>query len=450
MIFFGEMKIAFELWGVVFVFLAFVSLLPGGKTNKVGMALSHLLAADCILLISDAFSYANAGNLTAAGMLAVRVTRFIAYAIVPVMSALFAFYLRALSNRTARNFPAALLRLLMLVCSFHFASIVINRFTGMIYYLDADNIYHRGAYYSVASGSAAVELLLLVALVISIRKRLHKNEMIAILAFITLPFASNIIQTLFYGISINGIAVTLALMMLYYTHQLGKNRRLASQQNELMRHKLLLAEQQKTIAEKEQALTQKQLQLSMSQIRPHFIFNALGSIEQLCKIDPSRAAEATHYFSVFLRRNLLALNSCELVPIEKELEHVRAYIWLEKMRFGDDINYTEQIDAAGFGIPSLSIQPLVENAVKHGMMGMEEGQISIRVLVKEYSDYYCITVSDNGCGFDAGKITEEPDLHVGIRNVRERLEMMVGGSMELRSYIGAGTEAHITVPKKQF
>ena len=183
----------------------------------------------------------------------------------------------------------------------------------------------------------------------------------------------------------------------------------------------------------------------MSQIRPHFIYNTLGSIEQLCSFDPPKAGELVHNFAKYLRGNFGELDNPKPILISQEMEHVRYYTSIEKVRF-PDMTFSFEMNADDFQIPALTIQPIVENAIKHGLMKLEKGG-TIQVVSYETDTHYCVTVTDDGVGFDTSELLDERK-HVGIRNIRGRLEAMVGGTLEIESAVGIGTKVLITIPKE--
>ena len=114
-----------------------------------------------------------------------------------------------------------------------------------------------------------------------------------------------------------------------------------------------------------------QIELIMSQIQPHFVFNSLTTIRYLCRNDVPLAIEALGKFTKYLRQNLDSIASENLVPFSEELEHTKTYLWLEKLRFGKDLRVEYSIDSQSFKVPPLSLQPIVENAVKHGVTKKE-------------------------------------------------------------------------------
>ena len=192
-------------------------------------------------------------------------------------------------------------------------------------------------------------------------------------------------------------------------------------------------------------LTESRISIMMSQIRPHFIYNTLGSIEQLCNIDPPKAGELVHNFAKYLRGNFRELDNPKPILMSQEMEHVRHYISIENVRF-PDMTFSFEMNSDDFHIPALTVQPIVENAIKHGLMKLQKGG-TIRVISYETDTHYCVCVEDDGVGFDTGVLIDERK-HVGIRNIRGRLKAMVNGTLEIESAQGVGTKVLITIPKE--
>lgn len=192
-------------------------------------------------------------------------------------------------------------------------------------------------------------------------------------------------------------------------------------------------------------LTESRISTMMSQIRPHFIYNTLGSIEQLCIIDPSKAGELVHNFAKYLRGNFGELDNPKPILMSQEMEHVRHYISIENVRF-PDMTFSFEMNSDDFHIPALTIQPIVENAIKHGLMKLSKGG-TIRVVSYETESHYCVSVEDDGVGFDTDVLLDERK-HMGIRNIRGRLKAMVNGTLEIESRVGIGTTVLIKIPKE--
>lgn len=198
------------------------------------------------------------------------------------------------------------------------------------------------------------------------------------------------------------------------------------------------------VREHEEALKAEQrIQIMVSQIQPHFLFNTLSTIQALCLIDPQRAFDTTEKFGSYLRKNIDSLSRPNLITIAEELEHTRIYSEIEMIRF-PNIHVDYDIRDTDFDLPPLTIQPLVENAIRHGVRIRDYGQITVSTDRTE--QYHTIRIQDNGVGFDVDSIKEADTTHIGLRNVKERLETMCEGSMMIYSKIEQGTTIVIRIP----
>lgn len=196
----------------------------------------------------------------------------------------------------------------------------------------------------------------------------------------------------------------------------------------------------------ERAMQEKTTALMLSQIKPHFIYNTLATIQVLCEIDPEKAAKTIEDFSKYLRANTDALNKTEPVPLADEVNHAEAYSKIEMLRF-DNVKVIFDIQDKDFKLPVLTIEPLIENAIKYGVRAKEEGIVTVSTY-KENNKHILI-IKDNGIGFDVNKIGSDGKNHVGIENVKTRINNMVNGTFELNSIIGEGTTITITVPEEK-
>ena len=195
----------------------------------------------------------------------------------------------------------------------------------------------------------------------------------------------------------------------------------------------------------EAELKESRISIMLSQIQPHFIYNTLGTIERMCLKDPQKAFDLVRNFSLYLRGNFSELDSVAPIRFEEELKHIEYYVNIEKVRF-PDMSIEYDVEATEFVLPALSVQPLVENAIKHGLMRLESGGT---VLVRSYETptHFCVEVKDDGVGFDTSLPIDEKK-HVGLRNIRGRLNAMVNGDIILESKPGVGTKAVIMIPKE--
>lgn len=215
-----------------------------------------------------------------------------------------------------------------------------------------------------------------------------------------------------------------------------------------------LTEQQK----RERELEELELELHMSRIRnstsqmqPHFLYNALGSIQEIILSDPEYASDLLGDFTVHLRSCIRAMDSDEARPFSQELDNIRAYVNIEKMRFGKRLKMQYDIQAEDFNILPLCIQPLVENAIRHGIYerGKSGGEVILRT--REESDVWVIQVEDSGVGFDVKRFEREFQLgkrdSAGLQNIRFRLEKVMNAAVDIESTVGAGTIVTVRIPR---
>lgn len=199
------------------------------------------------------------------------------------------------------------------------------------------------------------------------------------------------------------------------------------------------------VEEKELKLREQRVSMMLSQIRPHFLYNTLNTITALCRTNPKLAEETTIKFSKYLRENMYGMEQSGTHPFERELEHIKIYLDIEKLRFGLRLNVIYDIKSRDFNVPVLTLQPIVENAVKHGICSkIEGGTITIKTYQKGKDNI--IIISDDGEGFDPNFVFNDGKEHIGIKNANERLKNTVKTEMQINSIIGVGTEVIIVIP----
>ena len=193
-------------------------------------------------------------------------------------------------------------------------------------------------------------------------------------------------------------------------------------------------------------MAEQRIKIMVSQIQPHFLYNTIATFCTLCRSDPDKAAEVAEKFGQYLRQNLDTLDTADLIPFEKELEHTRVYADIEMVRF-ENVRVTYDIADKNFSLPALTVQPMVENAIRHGVRIRKEGLV--RVSSRLAGNYHEIVIEDNGIGFDIEKAETADGTHIGIRNVRERIERLCGGAMILHSEPGTGTTVTLRIPRAE-
>ena len=289
-------------------------------------------------------------------------------------------------------------------------------------------------------GAAVVSAIFAVLALLSIKKVSDKQKPMLFFAGVGLMLFIIDIVAVYFGLWPSGLVskifflIGFVISSIIFLRIVPENIKASEKAEKLEKEKIKL----------DAELAHSRISTLMSQIHPHFIYNTLGSIEQLCELDPPKAAKLVNDFSKYLRGNFGELDNPKLIRVSKELKHTEYYISIEKVRF-PDIEFEAEMNCSDFSIPALTIQPIVENAVKHGILKRQEGG-RVRVRVYETDSSYFVSVKDNGVGFDVVEL--EKKNHVGLRNIRSRLEAMCGGVLHIESIIGVGTKITVEIPKE--
>jgi len=188
---------------------------------------------------------------------------------------------------------------------------------------------------------------------------------------------------------------------------------------------------------------EQRIRIMKTQIQPHFLFNTLNTIRAVYAMDPSLGEQTLTKFSKYLRQNLDAMEQAALIPFSREIEHTRIYADIETLRF-PSVRVVYDIQDEDFEIPFLTVQPLVENAIRHGVRGREKGMVSISS--RQEKDCHTVEIRDNGTGFDPSAPGKPGGSHIGLENVRTRMEQLCGGSLQVTSEIGTGTTVLLRIP----
>ncbi len=301
-------------------------------------------------------------------------------------------------------------------------------FSHFAFYIDENNHYHGGVFYFSKTAFVVSFVLLVYLVYCTVTEYLNEKTWIWLPIVNALLIIASVLLNIspafrVYPVSYLTIAVVCCSLFYYIWLHL------------------------EFVKEHENALKAEQrIKIMMSQIQPHFLYNTLSTIQALCITDPDKAAKVTEQFGTYLRRNLDSLNDTDLIPLNKELEHTKVYAGIEMLRF-PKISVEYDIQAEDFALPALTIQPLVENAIRHGVRSREHGLVNIAA--REDSDFYKIIISDNGIGFDADNVDSTDGNHIGIANVRERINTMCKGTLDIDSRIDEGTTITISIPKKE-
>ncbi len=319
-------------------------------------------------------------------------------------------------NRIQRYYILAIRILWITALALNFSSIF-----NHMYFSCVDGIYRRGPLFWINQVWVVPILLMLVGLILTNRHDLGRHNSFFLIAYIVLPFVAALIQFPVPQIDTMCIATTLSLVIIYGSVYLERGQRLN---------------------EKEQELMDSQIAVMINQIQPHFLYNALAVIQDLCYGKAPEAEQTIVEFSEFLRGNLNALKSNTPIPFEKELEHTRNYLNLEKRRFGGQLHVHYDIQATDFFLPALILQPIVEIIVRRKVMRQTEGG-TVSIVSRKEADGFSIAISGDGAGEDMKEEMESTQIE--IDNIRRCLKRQ-NGSLTIRNMEEKGMEVMIKLP----
>lgn len=306
-----------------------------------------------------------------------------------------------------------------------FATIFV--FTGLYGDFDEMNRYQQGDLFWVSHLFPILSFVNCTVTILFYWKKGRSSQWIPLLLFPVTPIICYALEIWVEDLWIAHFGGAMILLLIYITLHVNLHDRFNEQQLQL---------------------SEARISIMMSQIKPHFLYNSLAAIGELCYLDAEDAHKAIITFSNYMRTNMESLTIKNPVPFAEELELVERYLYLEKLRFQEKLEVTYEIGTEGFAIPSFTLQPIVENAVKYGVESGED-ICSVTIRTVETRHAYLAVVVDNGPGFDPQEVRDDGRSHIGIANVRERLAAMCGGGLYIESQIGSGTIVTIEIPKSR-
>lgn len=425
------MSAALELFAAVMTAVMLAGcLLEKKQRTKSGKLFVWCLLAHAAMLLVDAPVWILLANPKPENVVLVKILSFFTDFFLCALISLYSYCLTEyISER--KKISHRYTHIITALCCIALVLWFINAFNGMYVYYDENGLDKTGPLCLLSQ----VFNVALPAMSMALALRYHniigwRDTWIWVL-YGAIPVLSIPIQIL-WAVTPVCIATTVSLALVYTLIHVEQVRR--------------SADVEKMLVQKELALSESNNSLVLSQIQPHFLYNALTSIYRLCDVKPEAAKEAVSNFSKYLRGNLDSIKQTKMISLEEELKHLQAYLSLEKIRYDDYLDIKYDIESTGFFIPPLTVQPLVENAVNHGISDLPDGGC-VTVSTREKTDCYEVRVSDNGIGFDPNIQPSDGLSHIGISNVRSRLDIMCHGTLNIVSAPGNGTTAVIKIPK---
>ena len=345
---------------------------------------------------------------------------FLEYLLTPMLLPLLTVYLLHCCGEEYRN--SALLYTELALWGVFFVLLVIAQFKEGFYTIQPE--FSCGPLHPLLMAPVVVTLLITLEGTVRRRARLSPKHFRALLVFL-IPLTISMIVSAFVFIPlITDISISILALTMFI---------------------IILSDEVEQSLRQEREIARQHASIMALQMRPHFIYNTMTSIYYLCDQDPAKAKQITLDFTTYLRRNFTALESDKLIPFTEELEHTRAYLAVEQAQFEDRLFVEYDTPHTVFLLPPLTLQPIVENAVKHGM-DPEAEPLQITIRTRDTGAVSEITVTDNGPGYEAA---DEEKPHVALKNIRRRLEMMCRGKMTIEAPKGGGTRVTVTIPQTE-
>ena len=402
---------------LVLLGLAVAASMPGmDKWSKLFFIGSFsILVLSIVFYFIDLFIYSDP-CLARAERIVSFVETFLPSILMPLLSA----YILHCCEEDWRS--SALFHTELVFLSVLFILLCVAQFTEGVYYFTSDNQFIRGAWYPVLIVPMVALIIVNLAGVIRRRHKLTKKYFVAFLVYL-LPLLSAMTAQAFLTVFLLiVIAVSISALSMFGII-------MSDQVDQYMRQQREIANQRASIA--------------VLQMRPHFIYNTMLSIYYLCEQDPRKAQQVALDFTAYLRKNFNAIASDDTIQFSEELEHTRAYLAVEQAQFEDNLFVEYDTPHTLFRVPPLTLQPIVENAVKHGMDPDAAEPLHISIRTRKTDSGYEIVVADNGPGFQP---TDDKEPHIALKNIRERLSLMCGGTLEIAERETGGTRVTIRIP----
>lgn len=419
-----QLNVCLYIFSVTIILFIFIGALSDVKRHADFMkCFVCLLAADILMQLGEMGIWFFEHKTNAA--LILNVCSVMSFGFGYVMEALFTYCLIGfIGSKTNEKISRAPAHFMAVLCGIIVFCTVLSVWNGMFFSITESCEFAEGSLYGMTRIFDKMCIAFETLLVIFYHRKLGAKDAFLLLSFSILPILGMTLQ-IYWDPTPQYLATTLSLVIIY-----------------VLFHSEITAR----LAKAEISLAQSQIAVMLSQIQPHFLYNVISSIQELCITDPVKARGALGFFAEYLRGNMDSLTDTAPIHFTREMSHVESYLKLEKMRFGDELNIVFDLEEKDFFIPSLTIQPLVENAVKHGI-GEKENGGTLRVSTRREGKCIIVRICDDGIGFDTEN--HEPEdgkkAHIGIANVRTRLSQLPGCRLDITSSVGKGTTATITV-----
>ena len=408
-------NIALDAFALIVTLIVFIACVQEYSNKKIGSKKFLIFQISVIVaLVADMLGWLGEGHSSMWLMTSVANTVMACACRIAILGFM-AYLVESLYSNSRAAFCVFVVFKALCVLSILFC--IGNAFFGYVFYVNETGHYEHTENHAMGFVYLLYPILAFFAITLMafLAKTSARVNRWAFFVYTLFPVFGVIIDYTFHGISLTCAGFAVSVLVIYTNIYLTRQKQLEEQRNALM----------------------------LSQINPHFVYNTLSTIAAMCDMSPKQAKHLTIDFSQYLRSNINSLSSSSLIAFEQEMDHVECYLKIEKARFRDHLNIVYSIQCKDFSVPPLTIQPLVENAIKHGITKKADGG-TLKICTYENDANYVIDIIDDGVGFD----TESCEMHVGLDNVRSRVAAMCKGEVTVKSMSDVGTRVTIELPKK--
>ena len=423
-----------ESWAAIFCVVAIIVIYPARSLDRrSSTSCMLLLLTDCVLNVADVFAWVYCGMDSTFAYYSSRISIFVVNICIYFMVILAALHISAViitregkPNKRLMTFTVVLSALGMLI-------VIVSRFFGWLYTFDEHNLFVRQKGYGLIILLAELAFFPVLIQTIMNRHALRKREYIGFVFSHMVSLIGGVLQFFIEGFSFFNAANSISLIILVMIHQY---------------------EYTADVMEWERTRADEQIKLYSRQIKPHFIFNSLSAIRSYIPED-SRARESLNHFSGFLRGSMDLLTAVDCIPAKREFDTVKEYLFMEQDRFGTDLSVVMDIEDEDYLMPPFTVLTIVENAISHGIREKADGRGTVTIRSYTNMKNHVIEVIDDGVGFDVEAYMSMSDAddgsenHIGVHNVKKRLALMCGGTLDMKSTPGEGVTVRVEIPRRK-
>ena len=413
-------NISFDVFGMIICTIIHLTMFLD-KRNEISMPyFMCILLLEVMLLFWDIIGWLIDGKPSM--YLLNNALNYYLYGSILLIIAAYWLYLREMYREHPREMKA-MTKIVWIALAAGMALIVCNVFTGVLFTIDPDtSVYTRSDTFYLSS--AAPVIMTLVSIIAIVKFEGDPRRKIVLLTYILIPLAAMFVQLFTYGSSLQYFAMMFSVVLMYVNIHLGRS-------TELINNEIKMSRQRAAVM--------------VSQIQPHFLYNALTAIMNI-KGNPPETREAIADFGHYLRKNLDSISQNHPIPIERELDHVETYLTLRQLKYGDRIHVRMELDDQGFFIPPYTVKIILESAIEYNVVhGVRALDIMIRTDSTDRD--HVLIISDHSPSQESLEFVTGSNDDIEI--LRARVKNMVGGDIENLIRDDGTLDCIITIPKRK-